>query len=297
MEGGAPPRTGSVLRFQHLTWPEVNTAAKQQRLAIIPAGTIEAHGPHLPLDTDVVIAEAICERVAARVPDDIVLMPTITIGFGPHHMDMPGNMTIGWKTLVDHTMDVLRATAYHGFNRILIVNAHGSNSLPLDMASRLMIVEQPQVQAAFLNWWSLADVKAVCRDMIESEVTSHACEVETSIYLAVAPERVQMDKAEADMGFDRSPHLWRDLLGRPPAPEGYKNPISLMEYWSTWTTNGVRGDPTKATAEKGEAILDAASAEIAEIVTELKAREILPRRDFHDDGRQPAPVRTSSEIG
>jgi len=283
--------------FRYLTWPEVNEAAAEGRLAVIPAGTIEAHGPHLPLDTDVVIAEAICDRLGALVPDDIVIMPTITIGFGPHHMDMPGNMTIGWKTLVDHTMDVMRSTAYHGFKRMLVVNAHGSNSLPLDMASRLMIVENPDVQAAFLNWWSLADVKAVCKDMIESEVTSHACEVETSVYLAVAPERVRMDRAEADMGFDRSPHLWRDLLGRPPAGEGFKSPISLMEYWSTWTTNGVRGDPTKATAEKGEKILDAAAGEIAAIVKELMAREILPRRDFHGDGRTPAPVHTSSERG
>lgn len=297
MEARAAHGAGSVLRFQHLTWPEVNAAAKDGRLALIPAGTIEAHGPHLPLDTDVVIAEAICERVAGRIPDQVVLMPTITIGFGPHHMDMPGNMTIGWKTLIDHTLDVMRSTAYHGFDRMLIVNAHGSNSLPLDMAARLMIVEQPQVQAAFLNWWSLSDVKAVCKDMIESEVTSHACEVETSIYLAVAPERVQMDKAEPDMGFDCSPHIWRDLLGRPPAGEGFKSPVGLMEYWSTWTTNGVRGDPTKATVEKGEAILVAASGEIAEIVVELKARKILPRRDFHGDGRTPAPVRTSSEIG
>lgn len=297
MDGAYGPTAGQLLRFHHLTWPEVNQAAQAGRLAIIPAGTIEAHGPHLPLDTDVVIAEAICDRVAALIPDEVVIMPTINIGFGPHHMDMPGNMTIGWKTLVDHTLDVMRSTAYHGFDRMLIVNAHGSNSLLLDMAARLMIVENPKVQSAFLNWWSLTDVKAVCKDMIESEVTSHACEVETSIYLAVAPERVQMDKAEADVGFERSEHIWRDLLGRPPAPEGYKSPVGLMEYWSTWTTNGVRGDPTKATAAKGEAILAAASGEIADIVGELKARTILPRRDFHDDGRTPAPVRTSSEIG
>lgn len=289
--------TPDPVRFQHLTWPEVVDCAAEGRLAIIPAGTVEAHGPHLPLDTDVVIADAICERVAQLIPDDVLLMPTITLGFGPHHMDMPGNMTIGWKTLVDHTLDVMRSTAYHGFKRMLVVNAHGSNSLPLDMAARLMIVENPDVQAAFLNWWSLTDVKAVCKDMIESEVTSHACEVETSIYLAVAPERVQMDKAAPDMGFDRSPHIWRDLLGRPPEPEGFKSPVGLMEYWSTWTTNGVRGDPTKATAEKGEKIIAAAAGEIAEIVGELKARPILPRRDLHGDGRVPAPVHTSSERG
>ena len=286
-----------VVRFAHLTWPDVVEAARAGRFAIVPAGTIEAHGPHLPLDTDIVIAEAICNRAAELIPDEVILIPTIAYGFGPHHMDMPGNTTIGWKTLVDHTLDIMRSVAYHGFKRMLIVNAHGSNALPLDMAARLMIVEQPDVQASFVNWWSLSDVKAAAARVIESKITSHACEIETSIYLAAHPERVHMDRAAPDLGFEQTPHVWRDLLNRPPEPTGFKSPVGLMEYWSTWTTNGVRGDPTKATAEKGRVLIDAAAGEIAEIVKELKARPILPRRDFHGDGRTPAPVHTSGERG
>ncbi|MCW5770033.1 MAG: creatininase family protein [Rhodospirillaceae bacterium] len=108
-----------IVRFAHLTWPEIVESAKEKRLALIPAGTVEAHGPHLPLDTDIVIAEAICDRAAALIPDEVILVPTISYGFGPHHMDMPGN-TIGWKTLVDHTLGYHARSVAYRLDRMLI---------------------------------------------------------------------------------------------------------------------------------------------------------------------------------
>ena len=108
-----------------------------------------------------------------------------------------------------------------------------------------------------------------------SDWTGHACELETSIYLAVDPENVHMELARRDVNPYMSTHFWSDLVGQP--PEGYANAVFMTEYWSTVSETGTWGDPTVATAEKGEAILRAASEELVEIVRELRARPVRPR--------------------
>jgi creatinine amidohydrolase len=118
----------------------------------------------------------------------------------------------------------------------------------------------------------------------ESEVTSHACELETSLYLAIDPTPVKMDKAERDITMPMSPHVFSDLAGGKPRSD-FKNPVRLTEYWSTVTRNGVRGDPTKATAEKGNIILDTAAKELVEIIHELNDRAVR-KRVPHQSGRQ-----------
>jgi creatinine amidohydrolase/Fe(II)-dependent formamide hydrolase-like protein len=78
------------LRYERLTWPEVRRAAEGDRVALIPVATLEDHGPHLPVDTDLRIITEICERAAARAGERVVLLPAIPHGYDPHHMDFPG---------------------------------------------------------------------------------------------------------------------------------------------------------------------------------------------------------------
>jgi creatinine amidohydrolase len=262
--------------FDKLTWPELVDAAAEERVALLPAGTIEDHGLHLPVDTDVVIAGAICEAAAALVPDDVILVPPIVFGFSPHHIDGPGTLTTRWDTFISATCDLTASLIHHGFTKILIVNGHGSNEPVLDLAARQTVVTNPDAQCAFTSWWGLKDVQEVVRELRDSTWTGHACELETSLYLAIEPEVVQMDKARADINPFISRHFWADLVGQ--APEGYANPVRLTEYWSTVTATGTLGDPTVATPEKGRAILKAAANELAEVLLELKARPVRSRR-------------------
>ena len=111
--------------------------------------------------------------------------------------------------------------------------------------------------------------------------TSHACELETAAYLAIEPELVDMSEAQADYSFRTSPHFWADLTGRKPDPS-CTVPLVAMEYFATGSATGVRGDPSKATAEKGHAVLEAAADEVAAIVAEMRARAIVPPPDHHD---------------
>ncbi len=270
--GGFPT---SEYLFEKLTWPEVNEAVRAGRVAILPAATIEDHGLHLPVDTDVVIATAVCERTARLIPDEVVLLPCVKVGYSPHHVDGPGVLTARWDVFIEYVKDITTSLAYHGFRKILIVNGHGSNRPNLDLAARLTVVERPDVQCAYLSWWDLLSVQQVFGAERESMWTSHACELETSVYLAVDPAHVQMDKARLDVHPNITRHFWSDLAGR--RPDGYANPVSLVEYWSTVTETGTLGDPRCATAEKGEHVLAAAAGELVEIVRELRDRPVRPR--------------------
>jgi creatinine amidohydrolase len=258
------------LRYERLTWPEVRDVAAEDRVCLIPVGTLEDHGPHLPIDCDIAIASEICERAAVAAPDDIVLLPPLTHGYTPHHMEFPGPITIGWKTFVDHAVDVGTSLARHGFTRILYLNGHGSNIPLIEMAARLVALQHPDVLAAGVFYLTSDDGKRVIDEVRESGIggMGHACELETSIYLAIAPEDVDMDKAVDENSFPDGKHAWMDWSD---------GPLHLMPWWNAISHTGVHGEPTRATAGKGQVLLDAAVTECVEFVHEMQAKPLPVR--------------------
>ena len=263
-------------RYGELTWPEVKQAAAEGRVAIVTIATLEDHGRHLPIDTDLRICTAVCEEAASRAADRVVLVPAINHGYSPHHLDFPGPITIGAHTLIDYGVDVCRSLAHHGFRKILIVNGHGSNTPFIDIIARLAVVETG-VLAAAVNYWAAPGVRDVAESLRESDRIggmNHACEFETSLYLALAPELVDMSQAVREISHRPSKNYWGDLIGG-------DGPLVMMEHWSAISDTGVMGDPTKATAEKGRALFDAAAAGIVELVDEMRARAPAQRRDHH----------------
>jgi creatinine amidohydrolase len=269
--------------FEQLTWHEVNEAVKAGKVAILPVGTLEDHGPHLPVDTDARIVESVCQLTAERIPDELVLLPTVKYGYSPHHIDFPGTITVpppnlrrGWGILTDYLLSITCSLAHHGFRKILMVNGHGSNRPLVDMAGRLTVLEYPTVQCGYISWWELEAVQNVFEDIVESAVSCHAGEVETSMYLAIDEALVYMDKAEADLSFDSSPHFWSNLVNRKPSSDS-RAPIHINSFWSMDTKNGVKGDPTRASREKGYKMLAAATEELAEAIREFRTRAIRER--------------------
>ncbi|HXW52298.1 MAG TPA: creatininase family protein, partial [Candidatus Acidoferrales bacterium] len=138
--------------YGEMTWPHVREAAAQGRVAVIPVATVEDHGPHLPVDTDVRLCCAACERAVAQVPDRAILIPPVIHGYSPHHMDFPGPITIGWDTFIKYVLDVCKSVVAHGFRRLLIVNGHGSNTPFVEIVARLTVVETGALAAA-VNYW------------------------------------------------------------------------------------------------------------------------------------------------
>ena len=265
-------------RFAEMIWHEIRDAAKQDRVAVLPVATYEDHGPHLPVDVDVVLCTQICERAVSQIPSEAVLVPPISHGYSPHHMDFHGTLTIDWDVFIRYVKNVCGSLAHHGFKRILIVNGHGSNTSPLDLAARLSIIEsEGRILCASVNHWGLGKLKEVGKELRDSEIggTSHAGEYETSLYLALKPDLVEMDKA-VDERSPLSASFQFDLLagGMPGSASA-----SLMPYWSA--ASGIMGDATKATREKGEKFLEAAVEGLVDLIRELKSNPIPARRDQH----------------
>lgn len=276
MEYASAVREVVAYRYGEMTWPAIRDAADAGRVAIVPVATIEDHGRHLPVDTDLLLCASVCEAAVARAAERAILVPAIAHGFSPHHMDFPGPITIGAQTFIAYCTDVGRSLARHGFKRILIVNGHGSNSPFVDIAARLVVVETGALAAA-VNYWAAPGVRAVAERLRESDPVggmNHACEFETSLYLALRPELVDMSQAVRELSHRPSTNYWTDLV----AGDG---PLAMMEPWSALSESGVMGDPTKATAEKGRALLEAAANGIVELIDEMRARAPAQRVDHH----------------
>ncbi|MGH2554992.1 MAG: creatininase family protein [Actinomycetota bacterium] len=263
---------GRPLLYERLTWPEVRRAAGENRVCLIPVGTLEDHGLHLPVDTDVRIITEICRRAAEKASDEIVLLPTIPHGYDPHHMDFPGPISIAWDTFTRYCKDVGTSLAHHGFTRMLFYNGHGSNQNLVEMAARLTMIDHPGVLAAAAFYLvSKRGIEAV-EEIRESEFggLAHADELETSIYLAIEPDAVDMSKAVDEQGYPAGENArlewWAD------------GALRLMPWWSSFSRTGVQGTPTLATAEKGKAFLEAAVAECVSYVRELLEKPLPERK-------------------
>ena len=260
------------LLYERLTWPEVRRAVAEDRVCLIPVATLEDHGPHMPIDTDLRITAEITRRTAEAAPDDVILLPPIPHGYSPHHMDFPGTITIGWDTFTRYCTDVGTSLARHGFRRLLFLNGHGSNQNFVEAAARLVGVEHPGVLSAaafYLSGKRSLERIAELRDSGRGGM-AHACELETSIYLAIDPDAVDMSKAVNDQGYPGGEHAWIDWAD---------GPLKLMPWWNAFSVTGVQGDATAATAEKGEALLALAVEECVEFVRELRAKELPKRRE------------------
>jgi creatinine amidohydrolase len=274
----ALPRTA----YAEHTWPELDELAQRDDLVVVlPTATLEDHGYHLPIDTDVRLVEAIArgavERVNASHGDaTAMLFPTAVHGYTPHHMDFPGTVTLRWDVFVESLLDCGRSLCRHGFDRILFLNGHGSNAPLVDMAARLINVEVrgAVATASTLYLTTPESVAVLARERASAPGgMSHACELETSLYLALDPDLVQMDRAVREIP-EWSENVWSDWPGA--------GPLSYMPHWSGLTRSGVMGDPTVATAEKGRVLLERAREEAAGFIAETARRRRDPGADHHD---------------
>ncbi len=271
-------------KYEEMTWPEIGECAKQNRVALLPVGMIEDHGPHLPVNSDALTVQEICDRVGKAASDSVIVLPTMPYAFSPHHMDFPGPLTIRGPLLTEVVIDICESAIHHGFRKILIINGHGSNACFLEAAARMTVVENPESQCGLISWWTLPEFRNAFGKIRESEApggVSHACEIETSIYLHLRPDLVDMKKAVKDISFPKSDHFWFDMVGKGPGGGGKDSSVFMMEYWSTLSKTGIMGDATKGTAEKGKVIIDSVVEGIVNVVMELRERAVRPRIDHH----------------
>ena len=256
-------------RYNRLTWAEMNEAIAMQKVILLPTGSTEQHGRHLPLDVDVFLAESVCLEVGRRAPDKVLVLPPISYGLNLHHIDFPGTIHIEPEVFIAFCLNITKSVAYHGFKKILLVNGHGSNTPLIDLVARKTVLETNSLCAA-VTYIALA--MEAFNQVKDTPVMAHADEFETSLYLYLAPERVQMDKA----GYGD------DVMGKYMSSDSmYTYPVRFNDYWSRWTQLGVHGDARTATAEKGKVIFEAAVGTLVDIVNEWREWPIAERASQH----------------
>jgi creatinine amidohydrolase len=256
-------------RYNRLTWPEMNEAIAMQKVVILPTGSTEQHGRHLPLETDAFLVESVCLEVGRREPELVLVLPTVSYGLNMHHMDFPGTIHIEPETFIAFCLDITKSVAYHGFEKILIVNGHGSNGPLVNLVARKTVLDTNSICAATSYFPMAMEAFNKVRD---TEVIAHSDEFETSLFLHLASERVRMDEAKADT----------DVTGRYLSSDSTSNyPVRFNDIWGRWTKIGVHGDPTTATAEKGKVIFEAAVSGLIDVIKEWRSWPIAERSDQH----------------
>jgi creatinine amidohydrolase len=256
-------------RYNRLTWEEMNEAIAMQKVVIVPTGSTEQHGRHLPLDVDVFLAETVSLEAGRRAPDRILVLPPVAYGLNLHHIDFPGTIHIEPDVFIAFCLNITKSLAYHGFEKILLLNGHGSNTPLNDLVARKTVLATNSLCAA-VNYFALA--WPAFEQVRESDIVAHADEFETSLYLHLAADRVRRDRAE----------VGRDVAGQYVSSDSISTyPVRFSDIWGRWTTSGVHGDPTRASADKGAVIWEAAVTGLIGLVDEWRAWPIKQRMDQH----------------
>ncbi len=259
--------------FATMTWPEVNEAVKQRRVVLIPVGAIEQHGHHLPVDVDNVIATNICEQAAERAPDALVSMPPIHYGFNDHNMDFPGTISISMNNFINYCFDLGASLAHQGFQRIILINAHGSNGPLCELVAR-RVTNETAALCGSMNHWQIAWPEIAALLEGGPHAADHACEWETSEYLHFCPDLVKTNEIRDEIAADRGGPCWLY-----PSLSG-DSPMRFMNFWSRMSQSGVNGTPSFATAAKGEKMISATIHRLITIAREFRDLTQPPRVDY-----------------
>jgi len=171
-----------------MTWPEAKAAFTEDRVVVVPIGSVEQHGPHLPVGTDYLVADVLGKMIAGRCPKCLVT-PTIPVGYADYHTDFVGSLSVSLSTLEAYVAEYVSYLVKYGAKRILFVNSHGGNMPALAHLSYRL--RREGVLAATILWWDILGVLAP-----ETSPAGHGDWIETSMALACDPGAVKMDKAK-----------------------------------------------------------------------------------------------------
>ncbi len=230
-------------------------------MALLPVGSVEQHGPHLPLDTDAFDADYLCRKVAEGCgePRPLVL-PLISYGVSYHHDDFKGTLSVSPEALSRLVYEVGLAAARNGITKLVIVNGHGGNAPALQFAAQMVNRDAHIFTCVDTGESSDAELAA----MSDTPNDVHAGEIETSTTLAVRPELVDMKRARKFV-----PRFSSDYLD-------FTTNRSVGWYARTAriSPTGVMGDPTKASREKGERMWAVMIRNLVELVEDIKGMSL-----------------------
>jgi creatinine amidohydrolase len=251
------------MRWEELTAPDIEAMDRDRTVVVLPLGSVEQHGRHMPLGTDSILAHAVALKAAdLGAAGRSLVLPPPWYGFSEHHMRFAGTVTLSVKTLMRLAEDIVGSVVAHGFRRVVMVNGHGGNNGAIDvLASVLGARHYGAARIASLTYFQLArDAIAALRQSAPGGM-GHACEFETAMMLHLRPDLVKMERAAVAYPDPGSAYLSTDLLGAPRV-RTYLDFKDLSE-------TGTFGDPSLATAEKGARFFAAVTEELARFIDDF----------------------------
>ena len=244
------------MQLADLTWPDVAALSKNIPV-VFPVASLEQHGRHMPLYTDSMLTGEIARCAEVVLGDSVLFAPLLWLGNSHHHMDFPGTLSAKPRVYLDLLCGLLDNFITHGFKRLIILNGHGGNDVPGKQAVfeiRQRHRQRKDLLLLSITYWKTNDEASKSHPDLRQTIMGHACEWETSMVLRLAPHLVQdhrqVTPQEPGNAFE-------------PASRGWTMPDR--------SEHGHVGDPREATAEKGEALFQAFTRGIVELIQRMIA--------------------------
>lgn len=239
------------MQLSDVTWTEADAA--ETDLALLPVGSTEQHGPHAPLGTDSLTAHAVADTAANAYDGEVIVAPPISVGVAEEHRHFSGTLWVSPDTFRSYVRETVASLAFHGWDRVVVVNGHGGNVPALEEVCAV-ISRQDAAYAVPYTWFEgVGDHR---HDM------GHAGPLETALLRHVAGESVREDRIE-EARKGAAPR-WGEWVSR----------VNLSVDSAEFTENGVVGDPNEGSKERGEELLALASAALVALLEAVETRDL-----------------------
>lgn len=240
---------------------------------VIPVGSIEQHGKHLPVLTDTLLANRVAiegaKRVADRIP--VLVAPPVRPGYSPHHLSFGGTLSASFETLLELLRDIADTGLSNGFDSLVLVNGHGGNTPLINAAVSEIGCEHPKAEILGLTYFEL--VSDIVADIRKSEIggMAHGGEFETSVMLHLYPELVDTDEMPATYWEEQYDLGGDDLV--------VGGPLSVYRSFEEYSDSGAIGDPAVADEDTGRQLFEETTEALADLLIEIHTKNSKTKRD------------------
>lgn len=253
------------MKLSDMTWQEIDELDRST-VVVVPFGAMEQHGLHMPMCTDALIGDSLASRLDTACDHRLLVLPMQWLGLSTHHMRFPGTITVSPETFIAMAFDILSSMAKARFRNFLILNSHGGNVSALDVVATKCKTSFPENTFLTVTYWNPASADLAELRSSPLGGMGHACELETSLVMSERPALVRRERLAADGAWPLSDYLAKDMTkgGR----------ASLATTFDEISTTGSVGDPTTASAEKGERFFKVIVHHLKALTESLEAGEI-----------------------
>jgi creatinine amidohydrolase len=243
--------------LENMAYTEVETYLNEKDIILVPVGSVEQHSPYGLIGTDFIVAEAIARTVGDNL--NLMVAPTVSYGVSPHHMAFKGTVALSPSTLIIVVEDIVRSLVTHGFRRVLFINGHGGNIVPLKTAFRQLKDEGLSGYFDVLSWYTEAGVKQACREAFGDNDGQHATASEVSITKLLRPSAFK-GKAISEQKVEKPKYYW---------------PLTSAEMRTFFPDGRIASAPWLATAELGRKISATAAEDLEKKIKDILTLNVL----------------------